>query len=101
MAQVDIQTRGKAGVDYSGECRKHDLIGVMLINPGVIRVPERNDPRVSLEKETGLRQHFGISDAELAVVLIGKDSREYGRYTPPVFLDDILAYVATLEDENR
>lgn len=96
---VYAASRAKGGVDYAGECRKHELISVLLITPGVIRVPERNDPRVSLETETGLREHFGIKDDELAVVLVGKDGREHARYKPPVLLDDVLAHIATLADE--
>ena len=97
---VMAASRAKGGVDYAAECRKLELIGVLLIDPGVVRVPERNDPRVSLETEIGLREHFGIKDDELALVLVGKDSREYARYKPPAIQDDILAYLATLDDEQ-
>jgi Domain of unknown function (DUF4174) len=98
---VYAASRAKGGVDYAAECRKHELIGVMLITSGVVRVPDRNDPRVSLETETGLREHFGIRDDELALVLIGKDGREYARYKPPAVMDDILAYIETLDEEQE
>ncbi len=95
----DMETRTGEARNYSGECRKVALVGVLLVNPDVVRIPERNDPRVSLETEMGLRKRFGIGPDDRAIVLLGKDGREHRRYSPPACLDEILEDVASLSDE--